>query len=311
MKFLNELHDYDAVDDVYYCRNAEVGIAKNGNAYLKTELVDKTGTIRAFKWNSDGELAAKVNKQYVKVRGIVSKYNDSLTMTINSIRVARSEEFSQEDYVACSKWDKQIMLAKLNDLIDSVKDRGYWLLLKAFFQNDKEFLEKFVNGTAAKSIHHNFNGGLLEHTLWVATLCGNLAHQYDGVNRDLLVTAALLHDVGKVVELTPTPECNYTTEGELLGHVVIGTLMIHDKARMIPEISHESLVKLEHCILAHHGKLEYGSPKIPSLTEAIILSTADNLDAKVFVAEALLGKSTDSEGWTPYSQILETRIHEG
>ena len=311
MRYIADMQEFEMVDDVYYCRNAEVGIAKNGNAYLKTELVDKTGTIRAFKWNSDGELAAKVNKQYVKVHGIVSKYNDSLTMTINSIRVARSEEFSQEDYVACSKWDKQIMLAKLNDLIDSVDDRGYWLLLKAFFQNDKEFLEKFVNGTAAKSIHHNFNGGLLEHTLWVATLCGNLAYQYDGVNRDLLVTAALLHDVGKVVELTPAPECNYTTEGELLGHVVIGTLMIHDKARMIPEISHESLVKLEHCILAHHGKLEYGSPKVPSLTEAIILSTADNLDAKVFVAEALLEKEKDKDGWTPYSSILDTRIHEG
>ena len=311
MRYIADLHEFEMVDDVYYCKCAEVCTAKNGNIYTKLDLVDKSGIIKGFKWNSDNTLAADVQKQYVRIKGTVGRYKDDLNLTVNAITIAKDSEFSPEDYVAQTKWDKNAMMDRIMQMIESVETKHFRELLLLFFRDDAELRERFSEGTAAKTIHHNFNGGLLEHTLWVATSSRNLANQYSGVNKDLLTTAALLHDVGKVVELIPAPDCDYTVEGSLLGHVVIGTLMIHDRAKLIKDFPHDDLVKLEHCILAHHGKLEYGSPKVPALTESIILSMADNLDAKVFVAESLLEKEKDKNGWTPYSSILDTRIHEG
>ena len=310
MRFINNLHKYDTIDDIYYCRDAEVCSAKNGSKYVKMELVDKTGSIKAFRWNSDNQFAAKVNEQYIKVIGAVTEYNDVLNINVNSIKIVDKNTVNAEDFVMSTKWDKDSMIEKILGLVNYVNNDSYRKLLLSFFTDD-EFLKKFKNSTAAKSMHHNYNGGLLEHTLWVATICSNLEHQYSNLNRDLLITASLLHDIGKVVEFTDGPDYKYTFEGELLGHIVIGILMIHDRARDIEGFSQEDLIKLEHCIASHHGKLEYGSPKIPALIEAMILSTVDGLDANVFMAEDLIEKSAGADEWTPYSQKLGTRMHKG
>ena len=183
----------------------------------------------------------------------------------------------------------------------------YKTLLKSFFVDDKETAAEFKRHSAAKSIHHGYIGGLLEHSLAVARMCDYYTTYYKRLNRDLLITAALLHDIGKIYELSGFPENDYTDAGQLLGHIVMGTMMIRDRIKDIPDFPAKAANELEHCILAHHGELEYGSPKKPALLEALALSFADNTDAKIQTfMEALDAK--DESGWLGYNKMLESNI---
>ena len=181
-------------------------------------------------------------------------------------------------------------------------------LLVAFF-GDKEFAKKFKEHSAAKRVHHGFLGGLLEHTLNVTKLCDYYCSQYPILNRDLLITAALCHDIGKVNELSDFPENDYTDEGQLIGHIVMGTLMVDEKIRGIQGFPVKLANELKHCILAHHGELEYGSPKKPALIEALALNFADNTDAKMesFI-EALAEENRQSCEWRGYNKLFESNI---
>ena len=183
-------------------------------------------------------------------------------------------------------------------------------LCEAFFVEDKDFAASFKKSSAAKSVHHGFVGGLLQHTLSVMNLCDYFAKTYPMLNRDLLLTAALFHDIGKVSELSSFPENDYTDEGQLIGHIIIGTQMVHDRIRTIEGFPAKLQRELEHCILAHHGELEYGSPKKPALLEALALSFADNTDAKMeTMMEALSsGTTTNKNGWLGFNRFLESNI---
>ena len=182
-------------------------------------------------------------------------------------------------------------------------------LASSYFLEDKAFVKKFCFHSAAKSVHHGFVGGLLEHTLSVMKLCDFYTKSYPALNRDLLLTAALFHDIGKVQELSAFPENDYTDDGQLLGHIVIGTMMVADRIKEIPGFPAKTAAELKHCILAHHGELEYGSPKKPALLEALALNFADNTDAKMetFI-EALAEESRQSGEWKGYNKLFETNI---
>jgi 3'-5' exoribonuclease len=174
---------------------------------------------------------------------------------------------------------------------------------------DETFIKNFKKHSAAKSVHHGFSGGLLEHTLSVAELCSDLAAHYDYLDRDLLVTAALCHDIGKVEELSDFPQNIYTDEGQLLGHIVIGSWMVRDHIANIPDFPEAKKNELLHCILSHHGKLEYGSPKVPMLVEAEALQFADNIDAKMETfREAIESGTPDITGWMGYNRFLEANF---
>ena len=172
---------------------------------------------------------------------------------------------------------------------------------------DQDFAKKFCNSSAAKTVHHGFVGGLLEHTLSVTKLCDFYCVQYPILKRDLLLTAAMCHDIGKTKELSPFPENDYTDMGNLLGHIVIGSEMISDVAKQIEGFPVTLLGELKHCILAHHGELEYGSPKKPALIEAEALNFADNTDAKMETFTELL-ESTTETGWLGYNRMLESNV---
>ena len=200
------------------------------------------------------------------------------------------------------------MYAELKALISSVKNEYLKKLLNSFFA-DEEFAKIFKNHSAAKTMHHGFVGGLLEHTLSVAKNCEFFAGRYEILNRDLLITAALLHDIGKVDELSAFPANNYTDDGQLLGHIVIGTVMIKEHIRMIDSFPAKLESELTHCILAHHGELEFGSPKKPALVEAIALSMADNLDAKMeMFTEAFSNVAANDFEWQGYNRGLESNV---
>ena len=217
----------------------------------------------------------------------------------------------EADYLPVSKKNIQEMYEELLGYIRSVKNQHLQKLLSIYFVDSPAFAKAFQFHSAAKSVHHGFVGGLLEHTLSVTKLCDYYASYYPQLNRDLLLTAAIFHDIGKTKELSRFPENDYTDDGQLLGHIIIGTEMVSRGIRAIPGFPEVLALELKHCILAHHGELEYGSPKKPALLEALALNFADNTDAKMeTMIEALNAGNAgnDNKGWLGYNRLLETNI---
>lgn len=307
MRYIEQLQDGENVSEVYLCKNKIVGKTKSGKSYYSLLLQDKTGSIDAKIWELNNGIGHFDSMNYVRVDGQITTFNNALQLNVKKIRIADEGEYVQDDYMPCTKKDVDEMFADLLKLVDSLEHSYYKTLLKSFFVDDKETAAEFKRHSAAKSIHHGYIGGLLEHSLAVAKMCDYYTTYYKRLNRDLLITAALLHDIGKIYELSGFPENDYTDAGQLLGHIVMGTMMIRDRIKDIPDFPAKAANELEHCILAHHGELEYGSPKKPALLEALALSFADNTDAKIQTfMEALDAK--DESGWLGYNKMLESNI---
>ena len=200
------------------------------------------------------------------------------------------------------------MYEELLAFIKSVKNPYLNRLLSSFFVDDAAFAKAFQFHSAAKTVHHSFVGGLLEHTLSVTKLCDYYAGYYKELNRDLLITAAIFHDIGKTKELSRFPENDYTDDGQLLGHIIIGTEMVSERMKEIEGFPASIAVELKHCILAHHGELEYGSPKKPALLEALALNFADNTDAKMETMIEALNAGGENKGWLGFNRLLESNI---
>ena len=307
MRYIEQLQDGENVSEVYLCKNKIVGKTKSGKSYYSHLLQDKTGSIDAKIWELNNGIGHFDSMNYVRVDGQITTFNNALQLNVKKIRIADEGEYAQDDYMPCTKKDVDEMFADLLKLVDSLEHSYYKTLLKSFFVDDKETAAEFKRHSAAKTIHHGYIGGLLEHSLAVARMCDYYTTYYKRLNRDLLITAALLHDIGKIYELSGFPENDYTDAGQLLGHIVMGTMMIRDRIKDIPDFPAKAANELEHCILAHHGELEYGSPKKPALLEALALSFADNTDAKIQTfMEALDAK--DESGWLGYNKMLESNI---
>ena len=197
------------------------------------------------------------------------------------------------------------MYKELLGFIDSVKDPHYNALLKKLFVEDEDLSRKFRTCSAAKTVHHGFVGGLMQHTLGVAGVCDYISGKYEVLNRDLLITAALCHDIAKTKEFTAFPENDYSDDGQLLGHIVMGSEMVAIAASQIEGFPHTHLSQLQHCILAHHGKYEFGSPKLPALVEAMALNLADEMDSKIEIFTELFENSADKKGqWLGTKKFL-------
>lgn len=308
MKYIKDLNDGDRVADIYMCKQRTAAVTKNGKNYLSLILQDKTGVIDAKVWDPSSPGIAEFDAMdYVEVMGDVSMFNGSLQMSVKRVRLCREGEYNPADFLPTSTRDIEEMYQELIKLINKTQNEYLKALLEAFFVKDEKFVKAFKFSSAAKSVHHGFVGGLLEHTLSVATMCEHFAKQYPILKRDLLVTAAICHDIGKVRELDAFPVNDYSDEGNLLGHIVMGSEMVGDRAREIPGFPKVLENELKHCILAHHGELEYGSPKKPALVEAIALNFADNIDAKMETFKELM-ESTASQDWIGFQRTLDTNI---
>ena len=212
-----------------------------------------------------------------------------------------------EDYIPCSSKSIDGMFKELSNYVNHVQNIYLRQLLVAFF-GDKEFAAKFKAHSAAKRVHHGFMGGLLEHTLSVTKLCDFYCTQYPILNKDLLITAAICHDMGKTREISLFPENDYTDAGQFLGHIVIGVEMIGEKVRNIPGFPEVLANELKHCILAHHGEYEFGSPKKPAIMEAMALNLADNTDAKMETFTEILENSKDNNGWLGFNRLFDSNL---
>ncbi len=309
MKLIAEMHEGDRISGIYLCKQKTSALTRSGKPYENLILQDKSGMIDAKIWepNSQG-IAAFEAMDFVDITGEVILFSGSLQFNVRRARIAQKGEYKPEDYVPVSSRDAGQMNRELMEEISSIRNPYLSALLKAFFVEDQDFLKLFQGHSAAKTIHHSFVGGLMEHTLSVARMCNYLASQYPVLKRDLLITAALLHDAGKTVELSAFPLNDYTDPGQLVGHIVIGAQMIHEKAERIegfPKLLENELI---HCILAHHGELEYGSPKKPALAEAVALNLADNTDARMQMLTELFGADAGRREWLGFNKFFESNL---
>ncbi|MGN0435430.1 MAG: 3'-5' exoribonuclease YhaM family protein [Wujia sp.] len=308
MNYINELRDGEMISEVYLCKNKVVAKTKAGKTYYSMQLQDKTGVVDAKIWELNNGIAHFEPMDYIRIEAQVTSFNGALQLNVKRVRVADEGEYDVTDYMPCTNKNIDKMYEELLEIIGRTGNTYCKQLLESFFVNDKEFAARFKKHSAAKSIHHGFIGGLLEHTLSVAKLCEYLAAQYGALNRDLLVTAAIFHDIGKLEELSLFPENDYTDEGQLLGHIVIGTMMIGERIKTIPGFPVILANELKHCILSHHGELEFGSPKKPSLIEALALAHADNLDAKLQSFTEVINSNQEKSSWLGFNKMFDANI---
>lgn len=309
MRYIESFREGMHVSDVYLCKNRQVCLTKSGKEYGNVILQDKTGTIDAKIWdlNSPG-IGNFESMDYVFIDADVTVFQNSNQLNIKRARKAEEGEYVPGDYLPVSTKDIGLMYEQLLGFIRSLKNPYLKKLLESFFVEDAAFAKAFQFHSAAKSVHHGFVGGLLEHTLSVVKLCDYYAGYYPLINRDLLLTAAMFHDVGKTKELSAFPENDYTDDGQLLGHIIIGTEMISERMKTIPGFPEKTATELKHCILAHHGELEYGSPKKPAIIEALALNFADNTDAKMETMIEVLRGAGDNSGWLGFNRLMDTNI---
>lgn len=309
MRYIESFREGMHVSDVYLCKNRQVCLTKSGKEYGNVILQDKTGTIDAKIWdlNSPG-IGNFESMDYVFIDADVTVFQNSNQLNIKRARKAEEGEYVPGDYLPVSTKDIGLMYEELLGFIRSLKNPYLKKLLESFFVEDAAFAKAFQFHSAAKSVHHGFVGGLLEHTLSVVKLCDYYAGYYPLINRDLLLTAAMFHDMGKTKELSAFPENDYTDDGQLLGHIIIGTEMISERMKTIPGFPEKTATELKHCILAHHGELEYGSPKKPAIIEALALNFADNTDAKMETMIEVLRGAGDNSGWLGFNRLMDTNI---
>ena len=309
MKYIETLREGDRINEVYLCKFKQPALTKAGKPYDNVILQDKTGTIDAKVWDP-GSIGIDEfdTMDYVAITGDVTSFQGNLQLSIKRARKVREGEYNPSDYLPVSEYDIDGMYIELMGYINSIKNTYLSKLLHAFFDNTN-FEKRFKFHSAAKSVHHGFVGGLLEHTLSVTRNCDFFAKNYPIINRDLLLTASMFHDVGKLSELSTFPENDYTDAGQLLGHIVIGCEWVGEEIRKIEGFPVVLANELKHCILAHHGELEFGSPKKPALVEALALSFADNMDAKMeTMKELLAGIGDNNLEWQGYNRLLESNI---
>ncbi|MDR0924648.1 MAG: HD domain-containing protein [Hungatella sp.] len=309
MRYVDSFREGMHVSDVYLCKNKQIALTKSGKEYGNLILQDKTGTVDAKIWDLGSPGIGNFETlDYVYIDADVTVFQNSNQLNIKRIRKADEGEFAPGDYLPVSSKNIGLMFEELLGFIRTVKNPYLRKLSESFFVEDAAFAKAFQFHSAAKSVHHGFVGGLLEHTLSVVKLCDYYAGYYPFINRDLLITAAMFHDIGKTRELSTFPENDYTDDGQLLGHIIIGTEMLGERIRTIEGFPEKTASELKHCILAHHGELEYGSPKKPALIEALALNFADNTDAKMETMIEVLKGAGDNTGWLGYNRLMESNI---
>ena len=310
MKFIKDLKPGDRVADIYMCKHKQSATTKNGKEYYSVTLQDKTGTVDAKIWEPGGAGIDEFDAQdCIDVFGEVTSFNGAVQVNIKRARKCSEGEYDLSNFLPVSSKDNNVMYKELLGIIATVENPYLKKLLEEFFINDKDFIEKFRKSSAAKTVHHGFIGGLLEHTLSVTKLCIYMAGAYPMLKRDLLITAAICHDIGKTKELSLFPVNDYTDEGQFLGHIVMGAMMVGEKAARIEGFPELLKQELQHCIVAHHGEFEYGSPKKPAIMEAVALNLADNTDAKMETFTEILQNVT-VPGWQGFNKFFETNIYE-
>ena len=308
MRFIDGLCEGETIRNVYLCKGKRSAETRNGKPYDNLILQDKTGTLDGKVWDPNSQGIADYDEMdFIEVYGEIISYNNNLQLNIKQIRIAQEGEYIAADYMPTTEKSTDGMYEELLGYIKKVDNQYLRQVLDHNFIKDETFIRNFKGHSAAKTVHHGFAGGLLEHTLSVVKFCDYMAGAYPILNKDLLYTAAMCHDIGKTQELSLFPDNDYTDDGQLLGHIVIGVEMLDDAIREIPDFPEKLANELKLCIVAHHGELEYGSQKKPALAEAMALNCADNADAKMQTLTEIF-KAKDTKDWLGYNRLFESNL---
>ncbi len=316
--FVKELKDGDSVNDVFLLADKQLRANRNANLYLLASLRDKTGVISGLMWNVVEESVQHLAVgDLVRVRGKVQVYQGGLQMIVAQIDAAPPASYQPEDFQLQPQTNAGPLLDRLKVLMKSLRDPQL-LALADCFMEDEELLDLLCGAPAGVKAHHAYHGGLVEHVVSMAEVADRICGLYQSLNRDLLLLGVLLHDLGKVRELSWNPVLAYTDEGQLLGHMNIAIEILNEKLVAVrsrldgQSVSGEHVLRLKHMILSHHGTLEFGSARVPMTPEAVALHQIDNLDAKLHeVTRAIADDLNSSSAWTPYSPRIERRLFKG
>jgi 3'-5' exoribonuclease len=308
--FIADIHDRDRVFGVFLVQQKQIPLNKNGKPYLAVVLMDRSGTIEARIWDNVEQYASQFNTgDFIELQGTALAYQGRVQLRVEKIHRISSESIDPEDFLPTSSRNRTDMLNRVRTLVASLSNQDLRALLLAHL-DDPAFQETFILSPAAKTIHHAYLGGLLEHSLMVMELADRVCQLYPALDRDLLIAGALLHDIGKTSELEYERSFDYTDEGRLIGHLVGGAMMFKKWAEEQGRLPEELTLKLIHMILAHHGSYEFGSPKRPKFAEAMVLNYLDELDSKM-QAMAAISQREAGQRWTSYQKFFDRYIFLG
>jgi 3'-5' exoribonuclease len=308
--FIAEVRDRDRVNGLFLVQQKQVPLNKNGKPYVALVLMDRTGTMEGRIWDNVDQLESGFEAgDYVDLSGAAVAYQGRVQLKVEKIRRLEPDSVEPEDFLPASTRDRGEMVTQLKNLLQGIQKEDLRAFALSFFE-DNSVRECFIHSPAAKTIHHAYLGGLLEHTLSVMELSQRIVLLYPMLDKDLLLVGAFLHDIGKIKELGRDRSFEYTDEGRLLGHIVLGATMISDQAKRFPQMSEESVMKLMHMILSHHGSYEFGSPKQPMFAEALVLNYLDDLDSKLEAFKEIAARE-GGQRWSSFQKPLDRYLYLG
>lgn len=304
MSFVSDLKTNSSVTAYYMVAKKDLRQGKRGK-YLTVVLQDKTGSIDAKVWDNAEALGKLFDEgDVVNISGDVTTYNGSLQLTVKKLEKLDSGDFEPAYFLPSSIRDSEDMFSELTAIIDSLDDEDIKALLREFFKDD-DIRERFKTAPAAMKMHHDYIGGLIEHILSLCAISKLVCSHYKSVNYSMIIAGCVLHDIGKIYELTYDSAFNYSDAGKLLGHITMEIEIVEEKSRLIKDFPNNKLLQIKHMLLSHHGKYEFGSPKLPMTLEALVFSKLDDLDAKVFQIDRAIKESLNEHGWTDKVYAIE------
>jgi 3'-5' exoribonuclease len=309
--FIQDIRAGDSVEDIFVLSEKTMAQKRDGNHFLNITLSDKTGNIKGVIWDRVDELSAgTASGDFVQIKGNVSEYKGKLQLVVKNMASIPADSINPSDFLPATPRDIDKMFLRLLKITASMETEHLKKLFEAFF-NDMEFVRQFKIAPAAKKMHHAYIGGLLEHTLSMALLGDRISGHYSGVDRDLLLAGVILHDIGKIREFDYKYHIDYSDEGRLVSHVVIGTMMLDEKIQQLEDFPPDQAILLKHMIISHHGTRDFGSPEPPKTIEAVLLNYIDEIDAKVNGIREFMATEDPNEPWTSYHRLLGRHFYRG
>ncbi len=311
--YLQQIKQGEKIASLFLVGEKNMAYSQKGAPYLNVRLKDKTGEVDAKVWDNAPEMDRLFKKgDIVYIEGRVQSYRNALQVSIVSLKPCAPDEFDPSDFLPVSKLDTAAMFADMVAYLDKISSDPIRALLSAFFHDEKT-AELFRRAPAAKGFHHIYLGGLLEHTLSVVRMLDRAADHYPQLNRDLLIAGGMLHDIGKIYEFSYDSLIEYSDEGRMIGHLVMGVEMINKKIASIPDFPAQTALALRHIILSHHGEFEFGSPKRPKTREALVIHFMDDLDAKLNAFDSFIAADANNNesDWTSFNRFFERYLYKG
>jgi len=311
-QYVNEIGAGDFIQDIFVLDEKTLARKKDGSSYLNVTLADRSGSIKGVMWDNVDQVtgAGLASGDFVLIKGSVGEYRGNLQLVVKQMSACAPDSVDPADFLPRTRRNIDSMFARLTELSASMEAEHFKTLFTRFWA-DETFVKKFKTAPAAKNMHHAYLGGLLEHTLSMALLVEKIGEHYGGIDMDLLLSGVILHDIGKIEEFEYDRRIDYSDQGRLLSHIVIGLQMVEDKIRAIENFPEQPALLLKHLIVSHHGSREFGSPELPKTVEAFLLNYIDEIDSKVNGIRDYISSEDPNESWTSYHRVFGRHFYTG